>query len=347
MTTNREEPGGRFLLTCAVRQYDLAEDLNREELDEDIRRVTKLFCDESLDPSIRYTAVSLGDSPSSTELKKRIRAFFTSGSRQEDDYVVLYLACHGEVLDDGGEYVLLTRDSDPRDLHDASRVLAQEVMELALAKTKVRNLLVIFDACYSGSGSADALTSALRYPRTAGRQRPSVSHAADAGIHVMAAARHYERAVPGGFTQALERAVAKGALGKYGGYSSRSLPLTMLADAMNADQDKPPSQSVRNAALSQEGEPFFVPNPEFDPRMTGLTFLEQDRRRFTEERELQRSQRFRPALQWFIGRHHALTELAADGGGRFLAAWVGAIALDKISRSSFDFADSARALAGE
>ena len=78
--------GHRFLLTCAMTRYDHCAEWDREELRADIARVVGLFCGDFLPEAGRYThADVLGESPTSVQLKDRLRDFFLSPDRHPDD----------------------------------------------------------------------------------------------------------------------------------------------------------------------------------------------------------------------------------------------------------------------
>ncbi|HWT80505.1 MAG TPA: caspase family protein, partial [Candidatus Methylomirabilis sp.] len=142
-------------------RYEHCAEWDREELREDVARMVRLFCGDFLPEAGRYThADVLGESPTSVELKDRLRDFFLSTDRHPDDYVVVYFTGHGEILDDG-DHVLLTNDTSPSDLLNRT-VPAGEIVKLALANTRVRRLLLFLDTCYSGRGGEEMTREALR-----------------------------------------------------------------------------------------------------------------------------------------------------------------------------------------
>lgn len=129
-----------------------------------MNRVVRLFCGDFLPTHARYEHVSvLGDSPTSVELLDRLRDFCTSTQRRADDYVVVYLTGHGEILDNG-DYVVLAADTRPTDLLHRT-VPTSEIVRLVLA--------LLLPLAYSqGSGMpwediwprlADALSPGNRY----------------------------------------------------------------------------------------------------------------------------------------------------------------------------------------
>jgi WD40 repeat protein len=298
----------RFLLTCAVTNYKHNPDWDREELRKDVARMVALFCGDFLPDECRYThADVLGESPTSVELRDRLRHFCMSDDRHPDDYVVVYLTGHGEILDDGS-YVLLTNDTSPSDLLNRT-VPAGDIVKMVLANTHVRRLLLLLDTCYSGQGGEAMMQEALRRiddpaKRSHGQARTSEG----AGVVVVAAARPHEQALPGTFTNCLDRAARSLAAA---GNSPPTLRVGALIAAVNSDPDKPASQtSVWHQIAMTGDEPSFVPNPRYRARLIDVDLLEQERARYTEQRVAHLRDRFLPATKWFTGRHASLAAVA-------------------------------------
>lgn len=89
--------GRRFFLAGVVSRYQHDPSWNREELGADLREMTSLFTGE-----LGYEHVPLiGLDPTWLQIQDALRDFSTARDRRPDDYVVLYLAGHGEVLKPG------------------------------------------------------------------------------------------------------------------------------------------------------------------------------------------------------------------------------------------------------
>ena len=87
--------GRRFLLTGVVSRYHHAPSWNREELVGDLRRIVELFTGE-----LGYEHVPvMGLDPTGLQIQDALRDFCTSAERHPDDYLAVYLAGHGEILD--------------------------------------------------------------------------------------------------------------------------------------------------------------------------------------------------------------------------------------------------------
>jgi hypothetical protein len=96
----------RYLIATAISHYPNAPaelEWDRPGLVEARRRIVELFTEE-----LGYTHVSdLGLNPTKNQLARELREFSRSPERRTDDVIAVYIAGHGEVLDNG-DYVLLT-----------------------------------------------------------------------------------------------------------------------------------------------------------------------------------------------------------------------------------------------
>src|SRR5690349_14056375 len=89
--------GRRFLLTGVISRYQLDASWNREELADDLRRIVELFTSE-----LGYQHIPvMGLDPTALQIQDALRDFCASPDRQQDDYITVYLAGHGEILQVG------------------------------------------------------------------------------------------------------------------------------------------------------------------------------------------------------------------------------------------------------
>ena len=288
--------GNRFLLTAAMTRYPRDPELDRPELADDVERIAGLFTRD-----FRYTHVPLpGDSPTQAQLRDGLRDFCKAPERGRDDFVAVYLACHGATLEPD-EFVLLPSDIDPNDMVPLA-VTAQVLVDWLLRDTNVRRLLLMLDTCYSGQGGQDAAGAAVRWVNQPGAaDRP--------GVVLVTATHPWQEARPGVFSRAFERAVGHLATG---GYAQENLALDAVVEVINADHERPASQTVTCHELGKTGRPPpFLPNPRYRPGLIDVDLLEQERARHAEQREAHLRERFVPATRWFTGRHAALIDLAA------------------------------------
>ncbi|MER5924965.1 caspase family protein [Streptomyces mirabilis] len=239
----------RYLLTAAVCAYTFQPDWNREELTDDLHRVTELFTRE-----FGYTHVPLiGVDPTKEQLLGGLRSFCTSPERTPEDYVVVYFAGHGEVRENTGEHVLLTADTRPDDLAFTS-LRTEELGRVLVEETPLRRVLLMLDTCESGSGGAQVAARAVATDpswRDAEEER---------GFVVIAATQPYQLAQPGAFTKGLVRAVhSLATVGSLPG----SLPIGSVV-AMMQGQGGPAAdtqQVVWDAVRLTGTLPAFLPNP--------------------------------------------------------------------------------------
>ena len=202
--------GRRFFLAGVVSRYQHEPSWNREELGADLRAMTSLFTGE-----LGYEHVPLiGLDPTWLQIQDALRDFSTARDRHPDDYVVLYLAGHGEVLEAGPagpEHILLPADAVPSDLRRRT-VRSADLAEWMLAGTKVRRLLVLIETCYSGQGGVDFARNAAPWAGTPDRfDTPDES-----GVVVVSATWPRQEAVPGAFASGFIRAVRNPATAGHG-----------------------------------------------------------------------------------------------------------------------------------
>ena len=287
--------GNRFLLTGAMTRYPRDPELDRPELAGDVERIAGLFSTD-----FGYTHLQLPDSPTQAQLRDVLRDFCKAPERGPEDLVAVYLACHGAILEPNN-FVLLPSDIDPDDLVPLA-VTPQVLVDWLLRDTNVRRLLLMLDTCYSGQGGQDAAGAAVRWVNQPGAaDRP--------GVVLVTATHPWQQALPGVFSRAFERAVGHLATG---GHAQEDLPLDAVVEVINADCEKPTSQTVACHELGKTGRPPpFLPNPRYRSRLIDVDLLEQERARHTEQREAHLRERFLPATRWFTGRHAALIDLAA------------------------------------
>ena len=298
--------GRRFLLTGVVSRYQLEPSWNREELAGDLQRMVDLFTGE-----LGYEHVPvMGLDPTALQIQDALRDFCTSADRQPDDYIVVYLAGHGEILpvgDTGFEHVLLPADASPGDLRRRA-VKSADLAEWMLADTPVRRLLLIVDACYSGMGGLDFARNALARIGTP----TQLTQGDGSGVVVVTATQPAQQAIAGAFTTAFARAVRSQATA---GHAPGSLSIDAVLNVLKADPELPASQQAQWSLLAGSGTiPDFLPNPRRDAALVDLDLDEQDRRwRARRALERQRAEELRgqfvPRIPGFTGRHRALADI--------------------------------------
>ncbi|MFE9950193.1 caspase domain-containing protein [Streptomyces sp. NPDC005531] len=255
-----DRAGGRYLIAVANTRYPKAPHLDVPDLADARERVIQLFTEH-----LGYQHVSdLGLDPTKDQLTQQLRSFCRSKQRHPNDVVTVYVSGHGHVLEEGGEHVLLTTDTDPDDLYDALPTAA--LARTMLLGTSVRRLLLLLDTCYSGQGTNELATVALL--RATRQWQSDVG----TGFALVSSAQHDEEAEVGAFPHLLGEAV-RGMSAVRGGGPILDLP--SLVDAMNAHPDRPDFHRI---TLTQAGltgvAPPFLPNPGYDPNVTPTSPLD-------------------------------------------------------------------------
>ncbi|MCX4962386.1 caspase family protein [Streptomyces virginiae] len=310
------EDGGqeprRFLIAAVVAEYPKNRAWNRPGLVEARDRVVDLFTGR-LGHRL-HDALPLN--PTGRQLTDALRAFCTSPERREDDLLTIYLSCHGEILDDGEEHVLLTADTDPEDLTYTALPTA-ELTRAVLRGSRIRRVLLLLDACYVGQGGNQMAGAALeRLGATWGRSSGS-------GLVVVSSAQPHQQAATGVFPKLLEDAVTDLSVA---GHGPDTLSVNAVVQHINGSKDLPGHQRIGLAMVGLDGEPpAFFPNPRHDVRLNEVdlalqraaAFDEQDRRRETEftsrllVRAMGNHSQAEASAWWFSGRRTALRDLAA------------------------------------
>ncbi|MFJ4188533.1 caspase family protein, partial [Kitasatospora sp. NPDC089509] len=305
----------RYLIAAAVAGYPKNREWDRPELAEARERVVELFT-----TTLGYRLHDpLPLSPTKQQLTDALRAFCASPERREDDLLVLYLSCHGAVLGDGEEHVLLTADTDPEDLAYTALPTA-ELTRVLLRDARIRRVLLMLDACYVGQGGNEMAAAALE------RMGTPWGHTTGSGLVVVSSAQPHQPALAGAFPRLLHDAVTGL---QVAGHGPQALSVNALVQHMNDSTDRPGYQRIGLTMVGLDGEaPPFFPNPRHDPGLTEVdlalqraaAFDEQDRRRETElvSRLLVRAMGYHRTADgdvdpawWFSGRHTALRDLAA------------------------------------
>ncbi|WP_179381911.1 WD40 repeat domain-containing protein [Streptomyces sp. SA15] len=296
------------MIATAVAHYKEQPEWNRPGLVEARQNIIDLFTDR-----FGYQHVSdLGLDPTESQLTERLRAFCKSPARHEDDLIVVYIAGHGEVLDeeDGGGHVLLTSETDPNDIADAlpTETLARKM----LAGTRVRRLLLMLDTCYAGQGGNELAAVALERTSRRWSAQPG------SGLIILSSAQPLQQAEAGAFPRRLVRAVDSLITA---GHGPRTLALDAVVQQMNA---APGYQHVSLLQVGLAGEtPPFLPNPRHDPDLTEVDLSVQQEaswRRQADLRDTELQSRFLVRARasrgtdrtawWFTGRSTALADIA-------------------------------------
>jgi hypothetical protein len=133
---NDTVPGPRrILIATAIGHYPKAPQWDRPTLAAAREKIVDLFTRK-----LGYQHIGdLGLDPTRDQLTRHLRAFCRSSDRQPDDLIAVYIAAHGEVIEEGREHLLLTSDTDPDDITDALPTV--ELARKMLLDTNARRVL--------------------------------------------------------------------------------------------------------------------------------------------------------------------------------------------------------------
>ncbi|MEV7099507.1 caspase family protein, partial [Amycolatopsis sp. NPDC051045] len=301
-----EYSGHRFLIATAIAHHQYAPEWDRPGLVEARNEIIDLFTKK-----LGYQHISdLGLDPNKTQLTSQLRRFCREA--RPDDLLAVYIAGHGEILDDG-EHVLLTNDTDPDDIEDA--LLTAELARKMLSGTNIRRVLLMLDTCYAGRGGNDLTQAALT------RMTEHWQGSPNTGLVVLTSAQPAEQAQVGAFPQLLRAAIENLATA---GYAPKVLPLDAVITAMNSDDDKPPFQTITSTLAQLTGRvPPFLLNTRHNPQMTEVDLAIQQASQWDADSE-RRDIEFRTQLLvramgghdtsqgwWFAGRQAALLDITS------------------------------------
>ncbi|MDT0331445.1 WD40 repeat domain-containing protein [Nocardiopsis lambiniae] len=311
MAESTEQPR-RLLLTTAVSRYLHAPEWDRPELIDAQQSIVSLFTE-----TLGYEHVDvLGNNPTTNKLRQRLNTFIRSPERHEEDLIVVYISCHGEVVESTGEHVLLVGDTDPEDLNDPENTIATaDLAKVLLDGTRVRNLLLLLDTCHSGQGARDLVAAAAqRMDRWWGRR-------SGGGFVMMHSAQPFEQAEAGAFPRLLIEAVDDISTA---GHAPETIALGAVAAHINTNKSKPGHQTIGWDSVGLTGEPPpFLANPRHDTRLTEVDLAlqqaslwdEHTQRRHTEflnrflVRAMADHRRAGSPGWWFEGRTKAISDI--------------------------------------
>ncbi|AZS76879.1 hypothetical protein DDE74_36620 [Streptomyces lydicus] len=258
--------------------------------------------------------------PTKRQLTDALNDFCCSSDRREDDLLTVYLSLHGDILDTGGEHVLLTADTDPNRLSYTS-LRTTDLARAMLQDTKVRRVMLMLDACYSGKGGNQLAATALD------RVEAGWSRTPGSGLVVVSSAQPHQQAVAAAFPKLLRNAVTDLSVA---GHAPDTLSVNAVIQYINDSGERPGHQRISLTLAGLDGEPPpFFPNPRHDVHLNSVdldvqqakAFDEQDRLRDTElsSRLLIRAMGYHSGADsqaatnpqwWFSGRREALSTIS-------------------------------------
>ena len=300
----------RYFVGAATTDYTPSTNLPAlPELVDELTRATGLFTD------LGYEVVQgFGVNMTAVEFAGRLRAFLRSADRSSDDVIVVYYTGHGEVAASGADLLLpmadATGDRSYSFLH-AGDLTGRLLDSDGPGEMTGQQLLFVLDTCYAGAAGGSMAAGAVSFVN---RLRRTASGPA---VAVIVAARDYQQAGVGTFTQALTRAVRERAIA---GHEVRHVPLEPLIAQVNVELADA-SQHARLLYIGERAGEFF-PNRQYDQWNSNLDVrtrdlqLQQEARRRDRDGTALAAQGLAPLagrddLWLFTGRHAALRQATA------------------------------------
>lgn len=242
MTTEAND-GARRIVAVGVSTYVGGELATLAEIPNAIREVGATLGALGYQPAL--SELSADPDRKALELLER---FCSDGN--ERGVLIVYVTCHGEVIED--RHVLQLRDWD-RARPDATS-LPTETLGRWLSRGSFDAVLLVLDTCYAAAGTLSVASSFFR----------AFSNAS-ARMAVIASALPRQQAFQGRFASALRAALeAAKHTRKCGGPEAAYLSLDGLVGLINqrleATRDGGPAQRARLLTLADDVLPFF-PNP--------------------------------------------------------------------------------------
>jgi WD40 repeat protein len=301
LPTEPNETPRRYLIAAGTSCYDLLhEDDQLPLVDAEVQRIVGLLT------RLGYQRVlpELGRNPQANSLRLGLSSWCRAPDRHADDVVVIYYSGHGGI--EGGRHYLLTTDSRMDNLYGTA--LAAEGIGLSLVGSKLREVMVILDTCWAGSGAADLqrIAAQLAETRKAGEQ-------VGAGLWFVAAARAKDPAESSVFVDELVRSIDVAEPGRL----QRYLDPLWLVHMINSELEQRRRQQRASCNVSDSSRlPRFLPNPRFDPDAVPETDVEAQRLAASRRLENERARYSKDVLEHFGPRSRGV-EFEAEPGFYF------------------------------
>lgn len=306
--------GRRFFVAMAVDRYrNLPENAQLARPSADAAEVGTVLA------ANRYQHVlpGLGEYSAVEHVRTSLSGWSRDVALGPDDSVVFYYAGHGVVADRDRHYLMCWASADD-DL--AASALATEDLIRILTGTGLRNLLVVLDTCYGGTGAADGARTVLR---TIARRLDG-----SGGVWMLSSARAKDEAQEGVFVSALTSALDE--VRARTGQRQRYLDLVDIVDAVNRGfQRSGIRQRAELVASMVTGLAPFLDNTGYRPDLPSAGDTDLELQRLLAKRDLH--DHFGPRSRgveydsepglYFSGRERLLSELvswltAASTNGR-------------------------------
>lgn len=284
----------RYIIGIGVSQYD-DPTLNLPAVPNDVEKVTRWFSQQA---TVRYhQALSeLADSPSASEVQTKLSLWLRACD--PEDYVVVYLAAHGEV--EGGKAYVQGRDSPRQRL--AGVAIEGETLGRIIGQSPPHNVLLIIDACVAGRLGSSVQRSAEDVADELNTRDPHITWTQA----VICSTFGRDPAHDGFFAQAFVNVVSQE---RWTGTTRRYVDFDLLMTGLNAELKSLKVPQVAERKVWGPGAAELIPNPNYGTRNPSALVLEEEFAAHFEpaSRGVTRGE----AGSYFVGRRHELARISS------------------------------------
>src|SRR4051812_33814472 len=261
MSQAGDQTSRRFVIGIGVSLYDDAE-LNLAAGPDDVAKGTRGFAERSTLPH-EVALPELANSPTNNEIVVSLRDWLKA--RGPDDYVVVYLAAHGQV--EAGTAYVQGRDS-PREML-AGAAIDGDTLGRIIGQSPPHNVLFIVDACVAGR-----LGTAIQ--RRAGDGSDSMNTRDPArkwSQAVVCSTFGRDLAADGRFAEAFLTVVTQE---RWTGTSRPFIDFDLLMTGLNQELKTLSAQQVAERKVWGPGAAELIPNPNFGARQVSALIADEE-----------------------------------------------------------------------
>jgi hypothetical protein len=253
-----------LLVAIGVSEYDsLPRDAQRPEVASTVTQVVDCL----MSVGYRRKLLEASDSPTKSLLLDSLDGLLKDTRRSPRDVLALYYCAHG--VSRANNHYLLTRDSQ-LDRLALTALRTEELAHYLIEEgTRADQILIILDACWSGTGAFDLSSAVQQLLKQSTAQGALPQH-----IFILASAATTQEATPGAFSTAFSEVLAN-SHGQFGGPAVRYLePSTIACAVQRLLKVNGAKQRLEGTVVGIPDEWRLFPNPIFDPTAQELEDLE-------------------------------------------------------------------------
>jgi hypothetical protein len=293
----------RFIIGIGVANYDDAT-LNLAAVPEDVAKITGWFTHQAPMPHARVLP-ELAESPTSHEILTKLRQWL--GARNPEDYVVIYVAAHGEV--EAGRAYVQGRDSPRERL--AGAAIDGDTIGRIIGQSPPHNVLLIIDACVAGRLGDAVQRGAMDAANEFNTRDPFRRRWSQA---ILCSTFNRDPAFDGLFAKAFLTVVTQE---RWTGTTSPYVNFDTLMTGLNEELKSIELPQVAERLVWGPGAAELIPNPNYGTRQSSALIVDEEL-----------ASHFDPASRgvtrgesgsYFIGRHEELARLVAWLAGESVA----------------------------